>query len=85
MNEDQLKKIIEAGISDANVKITDTRGSGDHFQALIISPSFKDIPLLEQHQLVYKAVGSHMKKEIHALSIKTYSPEQWETQKNSEV
>ena len=85
MNEQEIKSLIEAEIADANVEIIDTKGTGSHFTARVIAPLFKNLPLLEQHQMVYKAMGSHMKKEIHALSIKTYSPEEWETQKQSEV
>lgn len=85
MNEQEIKSLIEAEIMDAEVEIIDTKGTGSHFTARVIAPLFRNLSLLDQHQLVYKAVGVYMKKEIHALSIKTFSPEEWETQKQPEV
>ena len=48
-----------------------------HFQALIVSDSFADKPMVRRHQLVYKALGDRMKEEVHALSMRTLTPEEW--------
>ena len=50
---------------------------GTHFEATIVSPLFEDKSMIIQHQMVYQALGDMMKQEIHALSMKTITPEQW--------
>lgn len=50
---------------------------GYHFSAIIVSPEFRGKNMVQQHQLVYRALGDRMKQEIHALSMKTLTPEQW--------
>lgn len=80
MEPDAVKALIESGIPDAKVEVVDTTGTKDHFSAVVISNSFDGLNLVEQHQVVYKAVGNHMTREIHALQLKTYSPQQWEKQ-----
>lgn len=50
---------------------------GTHFEADIVSPAFVGKTMVQQHQLVYAALGDRMRAEIHALSMKTYTPEQW--------
>ena len=80
MEPDAVKALIESGIPDAKVEVVDTTGTKDHFSAVVISDSFDGLNLVEQHQVVYKAVGNHMTREIHALQLKTYSPQQWEKQ-----
>jgi len=52
-------------------------GDGHHFEALIVSAAFRGKPKVQQHQLVYKALGSRMREEIHALSMRTLTPEEW--------
>lgn len=50
---------------------------GTHFEAVIVSPEFVGKTMVKQHQLVYAALGERMKAEIHALSMKTLTPEAW--------
>lgn len=50
---------------------------GTHFEAVIVSPAFVGKAMVKQHQLVYAALGDRMRAEIHALSMKTYTPESW--------
>ncbi len=54
---------------------------GHHFSAVIVSDQFQGKNVVQQHQLVYRALGERMREEIHALSMKTYTPEQWEAVK----
>jgi acid stress-induced BolA-like protein IbaG/YrbA len=54
---------------------------GTHFEAVIVSPAFEGKSMVQQHQLVYAALGDRMRAEIHALSMKTLTPAQWQ-QKN---
>lgn len=52
-------------------------GDGEHFEAIIVSNEFAGKSRVQQHQVVYRALGDRMKSEIHALSMKTFTPEQW--------
>jgi acid stress-induced BolA-like protein IbaG/YrbA len=56
----------------------EVRGDGQHFEAVIVSAVFTGKSMVQQHQAVYQALGERMREEIHALSMKTYSPEQWQ-------
>ena len=77
MEPESLKELIANGIPNAKIEVIDTTGSKDHFSAVVISSSFERLSLIDQHKEVYKAIGEHMTKEIHALQLKTFSPKQW--------
>ncbi|WP_458206564.1 BolA family protein [Haladaptatus sp. NG-SE-30] len=80
MNTDDVAELIESGIEDAEATVTNTRGDHDedHLAALVISPAFEGKTLVEQHQMVYDALGDHMTTDIHALEVKTYTPDEYE-------
>ena len=80
MEPEAVKKLIEEGIPDSKAEVIDTTGTKDHFDAIVISNAFSELTLVEQHQLVYKAVGSYLTKEVHALKLKTYTPNKWAEQ-----
>jgi len=69
-----IEQSIRAGMPVIHVEVT---GDGAHFEAVIVSPSFEGLTRVRRHQLVYAALGERMKVEIHALSMKTLSPEEW--------
>ena len=71
---DQIKTWIETGLACEHVEV---RGDGHHFEAVIVSPAFSGKSRVQQHQLVYRALGDRMRAEIHALSMQTWSPEDW--------
>jgi len=71
---EDIKGYIENGLPCEHVQVA---GDGQHFEAIIVSPEFSGKNMVQQHQLVYKALGDRMRQEIHALSMKTYSPEDW--------
>lgn len=74
----QVEALIKAGIPDAQVQVQDLTGGGDHLQAIVVSSQFEGKSLVKQHQLVYGAVRQAMDSEaIHALALKTYTPEAW--------
>ncbi len=58
-----------------NSKVT-VDGDGQHFEAVIICPDFQGKSLIQRHQMVYSALGDRMKSEIHALSMKTLTPDE---------
>jgi acid stress-induced BolA-like protein IbaG/YrbA len=71
-------RILEA-LPDSEVEVRDTTGTGDHFEARVVSPAFVGKPMVQQHQLVYAPLQQWLKSgELHALALKTYSPEQWQ-------
>lgn len=72
---EQIKAYIEAGLECTHVSLD---GDGQHFYATIVSPKFSGLRLIQRHQLVYAALGERMKSEIHALSFKTLTPEEFE-------
>jgi len=72
-----IKTWIENGLAQARVEID---GDGHHFNAVIVSPAFAGKSRIQQHQLVYQALGDKMKSEIHALSMRTLTPEEWDTE-----
>ena len=70
----QIKSVIENGLQCQHVQVT---GDGHHFEAVIVSDEFRGKSKVQQHQLVYRALGDRMREEIHALSMRTLTPEQW--------
>ena len=71
---DSIKQGIEAGLTCEHVEVS---GDGQHFQALIVSAQFCGRNRVQRHQLVYGALGERMREEIHALSMRTLTPEEW--------
>jgi len=58
-------------------------GDGAHFEAVIVSPAFAGKSRVQRHQVVYGALGDRMREEIHALSMKTLTPDEWSAQSNA--
>lgn len=78
VSPEQVESMIKVGIPDAEVQVQDLTGGGDHYQVVVVSPTFEGKGRVQQHQLVYKSVQQAMSSEaIHALSLKTYTPEAW--------
>lgn len=68
---DELKQRIEAHLPGSEARVLDTTGTQDHFYAHIVAPQFAGLTLVEQHRLVYQAVGFGSDAAIHAFSMKT--------------
>jgi acid stress-induced BolA-like protein IbaG/YrbA len=78
VSPNQVETMIKAGIPDAEVQVQDLTGGGDHYQVVVVSSAFAGKGLVQQHQLVYGTLRQAMSSEaIHALSMKTYTPEAW--------
>ncbi|MDR3393021.1 MAG: BolA family transcriptional regulator [Sulfuriferula sp.] len=71
---DSIRQYIEQGMPCELVQVM---GDGQHFEAVIVSAEFAGKSRVQQHQIVYRALGDRMREEIHALSMKTFTPEQW--------
>jgi len=78
-----LSGLVEQSIPQSNVDVHLFSGD-DHFEMRVISPAFTGKSKVLQHQMVYQALGNHMRDRIHALALKTYTPEQWRQTKNKE-
>ena len=71
----ELKERIEAALPGADVAVEDLTGGGDHFRAEVVSDHFSGLSRIQQHKLVYDVFGAEVGGPIHALSIKTSTPE----------
>lgn len=80
---DEIKRLIEGALPGATARVVDDAGDKEHFFAEVVAPQFQGKGLVQQHQLVYKSLGSRMGNEIHALQLKTYTPEQWAKKEGS--
>jgi stress-induced morphogen len=68
---DALRSLLLASFPDARVEVTDLTGTKDHFQAVVVTPAFTGKSRVDQHRMVYAALGDLMKGEIHALALTT--------------
>ncbi|MEM7171055.1 MAG: BolA family transcriptional regulator [Pseudomonadota bacterium] len=74
MNPAEIESLIKAALPDAQVKIEDLRGDGDHYAAYVVSEAFAGRSRVQQHQMVYQALKGRMGNELHALALQTSSP-----------
>lgn len=74
MDAAHIESLIREGIPDAQVRIEDLRGDGDHYAAYVESPAFKGKSRIQQHQMVYAALQGRMGGELHALALQTAVP-----------
>ncbi len=72
---ESIRKNIEQGMTATEVRV---EGDGQHFEALVVSAEFAGKNRVQRHQRVFQTLGDRMRGEIHALSMKTYTPEEWE-------
>jgi acid stress-induced BolA-like protein IbaG/YrbA len=70
---EQVRSYIEKGLQCTEVRVA---GDGEHFEALVVSEAFRGKSRVQRHQLVYAALGERMRAEIHALSMRTLTPEE---------
>ena len=76
MSAGEIEQMIRSALPDAEVRIEDLRGDGDHYAAHIVSEAFRGKSRVAQHQLVYSALQGRMGTELHALSLQTKAPDQ---------
>lgn len=83
MDSNEIKKLIENGMPGVTVQVDG--GDGVHFQAIIIGAVFNGLSPLKRHQAVYRVLGDKMGREIHALSLQTYTPAEWAEKMNASM
>ena len=74
MTADQICTRLKESLPTAQITANDLTGGGDHWQVVIVAEEFKDKTLIQQHQMVYAALGEWMEGPIHALSLDTKAP-----------
>ncbi|ATJ91451.1 ATP-binding protein [Acetobacter senegalensis] len=74
MSATELETYIRQAFPDAQIKIDDLAGDGDHYACSVISEAFKGLSRVKQHQLVYQALQGHMGGKLHALALQTSAP-----------
>jgi stress-induced morphogen len=71
MDAGEIERLIKAKLPDARVEIRDLAGDGDHYAAHVVSSAFKGKTRVQQHQMVYEALGGRMGGTLHALALTT--------------
>jgi len=74
MSASEITNMIKEALPDADVRIEDLRGDGDHYAAYITSAAFEGKSRVQQHQIVYAALQGKMGNELHALALQTFVP-----------
>jgi stress-induced morphogen len=78
MDTAEVERLIESGIEGAAASVAQPRGEDDdHLAAVVVSPAFEGETIVDQHERVYDALGEHMTTDIHALELKTYTPDEY--------
>ncbi len=72
---ESIQQSIQQGMQQNYLEVS---GDGAHFEAVVVSAEFVGKNRIQRHQRVYQALGDRMREEIHALSMKTYTPQEWE-------
>lgn len=77
MDPVKIKTLIEQGLADSSATVV---GDGRHFEAVVVCDAFDGKSMVEQHQMVFQALGDNMEEAIHALSMRTLTRDQYEQQ-----
>jgi acid stress-induced BolA-like protein IbaG/YrbA len=79
----QIVTVIQKALEKAVVKVENPRKDGLHFDAIVVAKQFVGKSLVEQHQMVMGPLKELFDTQLHALSLKTYTPEDWENEQNT--
>lgn len=77
MHPTEIERILREKIPQCEAMARDLTGTLDHFEVTVVSPAFNGLGMVQQHQLIYAALKEELKGAIHALSLKTFTPEAW--------
>jgi acid stress-induced BolA-like protein IbaG/YrbA len=75
MTADEVTQLILSGLPDAEVRVATEDDT--HFDAIVVARQFEGKRPLQRHQLVYAGLGARMGREVHALSIQAFTPDEW--------
>tara|TARA_B100000427_G_scaffold290061_1_gene266119 strand:- start:1313 stop:1579 length:267 start_codon:yes stop_codon:yes gene_type:complete len=79
---DEIKQTILEAIPEASAYVMDPNNDGEHFEAIVVSDTFRELSLVKQHQVVMRALTEKFATSVHALALKTFTPEKWELEKD---
>ena len=77
-----IESIIKNALPNATIYVVDPHNDGEHFEAIVICESFNEKSLVQQHQSVMKPLKEAFDSTVHALALKTFTPERWEKDKH---
>lgn len=78
MTLDEIKNIIESNIPDSQAIVLDPMNDGEHLQAIVISSAFEGMMLVKQHKMVMQPLKEAFASSVHALGLKTFTPDKWD-------
>ena len=76
----EIQSVIQEALDVTHIEVRNPHDDGRHFEALVVSAAFEGKSLVEQHQLVMNSLKSHFQEALHALSLKTLTPQEWNEQ-----
>lgn len=82
MTLEQIKQTIVNAIPGSEVYVLDPMNDGQHLQAIVVSSSFEGVMLVKQHKMVMTPLKEAFASSVHALGLKTFTPEKWELEKD---
>ena len=78
ITQKEIQKRIQETLTGAEVQVNDLTGTSDHYQVMVVSPQFEGKSMIDQHRMVKAIFDKDIASgELHALSLKTYTPQQW--------
>ncbi len=81
MTLEEIKNTIEQAVPESTAIVLDPMNDGQHLQAFVISSTFEGMMLIKQHQMIMKPLKDAFAESVHALGLKTFTPEKWEQAK----
>jgi stress-induced morphogen len=75
MSAEEIETLVRASLPEAEITVEDLAGDGNHYRAHVVSPAFRGKTRVQQHQMVYQALGGRMGGTLHALALTTAAPE----------
>ena len=75
MSAKEIETLVRASLPEAEITVEDLAGDGNHYRAHVVSPAFRGKSRVQQHQMVYQALGGRMGGTLHALALTTAAPE----------
>ena len=75
MSAEEIETLVRASLPEAEITVQDLAGDGNHYRAHVVSPAFRGKTRVQQHQMVYEALGGRMGGTLHALALTTAAPE----------
>jgi stress-induced morphogen len=76
ISKSELERLVKTAFPDATVEARDLTGTSDHYELQVVTEAFRDRSTVERHRLVHEPLGEVLKGPLHALILKTYTPDE---------